>query len=202
MTTPIFPALKGLDWNVQHDFDWSGNTVVESVSGKRTARANWSYPRHVFTLAYTFLRADPSLAEYQALAGFFNAMQGQFGTFLYQDATDNAVAGQVIGIGDGVTTTFQLIRAFGGFLEPCFAPNVVSAVYLAGAPLSLGWSVTPWGNAAPGVITFGAPPAAGQPITADFSYYFPCRFDNPKTSFKNFAKALYSADGIQFSSEK
>lgn len=201
MTIPVFPALKGLDWDVQHDFDWSGNTVVESVSGKRTARANWSYPRHVFTLAFTFLRADPSFAEYQALAGLFSAVQGQFGTFLYKDPTDNAVTGQPLGFGDGVSTTFQLVRAFGGWVEPVFAPNTVSKVYLGGVQAS-GWSVTPWGGSTPGAIVFDTPPAAGQAITVDFSFYFPCRFDSPKMSFRNFSRALYSAEGITFSSEK
>ena len=50
--------------------------------------------------------------------GFFLQLQGQFGTFLYTDPDDNAVAGQAFATGDGTTTSFTMMRSLGGFLEP------------------------------------------------------------------------------------
>ena len=50
--------------------------------------------------------------------GLFLQCQGQFGTFLYTDPTDNAVTAQAIATGDGSTTTFTFDRSLGGFAEP------------------------------------------------------------------------------------
>ncbi len=57
-------------------------------------------------------------------------------TFLYTDATDNTVIAQSIGTGNGSTTTFQLVRSFGGFVEPILAPNAVTTVYDNGTPVA------------------------------------------------------------------
>lgn len=197
--TAIFPALPGLGWDVQHDFDWTGNNVIESVSGQRSAIGTRIYPRHRWTLAYNFLRVNP--AEYQALVGLYNACNGMFGIFLYQDATDNAVTGQVIGTGDGTKTAFPMIRSWASFVEPVLAPHTVSKVYLDGVNQTSGWSVSAYGTATPGVLTFTSAPAAGKVITADFSFYFPCRFDSPTLSVKAIYSGIYSADTVVFSSE-
>jgi hypothetical protein len=69
----------------------------------------------------------------QTLLGFYNARQGSFDTFLFTDPDDSSITGQQIGIGDGSTKTFQLLRALGGFNDIIQAPNVVSTVYLTGA---------------------------------------------------------------------
>jgi uncharacterized protein (TIGR02217 family) len=143
-------------------------------------------------------------AEFQAFAGFFNQCQGTFGTFLYADADDNAVSGQALGTGDGSTTAFQLVRSFGGFIEPVLAPNVVSAVTLAGvaqAPSS--YSVDP----TTGLLAFTVAPAAGAAIVADFTYYFRCRFFRCRFAedtldFETFMATLYRAQKLAFVSLK
>ena len=45
--------------------------------------------------------------------GFFLQMQGQYGTFLYTDPTDNAATNVTFATGDGVTTTFTFSRYLG-----------------------------------------------------------------------------------------
>ena len=136
----------------------------------------------------------------QQLAGFYNSMRGKFDSWLYQDADDNNIVAQVIGTGDGVTTSFQLVRAFGGFTEPILAPNVVSNIYLNGVNFTQpgNWNVGAWNSAVPGVVVFNTPPANGVVITATFSYYFPCRFDVDEIQFNNFLKGYYKTNKIQF----
>ena len=51
----------------------------------------------------------------QSLMGLYIKCQGQFGTFLYTDPTDNAVTGQVIATGDGSTTVFTFVRTLSGW---------------------------------------------------------------------------------------
>ena len=198
MSNTIFPALAGLGWTVKRTPLWK-TRVQESISGKEVLIADWSFPRWQWQLAYEFLRGDASHAEFQSLAGFFNQRQGMFDSFLYQDADDNAVMGQQLGIGDGATTAFQLVRPLGGFIEPIIAPNVVSSVYLAGvvqAPSS--YSV----NAATGILTFTAAPGSGVAVAADFSFYFRCRFLEDSMDFEKFMRLLWQAKKVGFISLK
>ena len=109
------------------------------------------------------------------------------------------MTGQSLGVGDGATTVFQLVRAFGGFIEPVLAPNVVSAVYLAGVAQSpSSYSVNP----TTGLLTFTTAPASGAAITADFSYYFRCRFAEDTVDFEKFMAVLYRAQKLAFVSLK
>ncbi len=200
MSTSVFPTLAGLGFDVIRTPIWS-NTIQESVSGKETAIGNWSYPKWQWELTFDVLRSDADTHEFQDLAGFFNLRHGRFDTFLYEDAEDNSVTGQSIGTGDGDTTTFQLIRTFGNFIEPVFAPHTVSNVYLDGSDGG-GWSVSNWGTSTPGLITFDTAPDDGAAITADFSFYFPCRFNDDRMSFTNFMKRLWNAQSVAFTSVK
>ena len=202
MSSAVFPSLQGIAWNVKRSPRWS-TRVQAAVSGKETRIADWSYPRWQWELAFEFLRGDAAHAEFQALAGFLNARQGQFDSFLYQDADDNAVTGQAIAIGDGTTKIFQLARSFGGFTEPVQAPNAVNQIYLNGVaqPGTL-YSVSSWGAAIPGAVTFTTAPGAGVVITADFSFYFPCRFLDDSLDFEKFMFQLWQGKKIRFQSIK
>lgn len=172
MSTAVFPSLLGLGFSVFRTPMWS-TLRQQSASGKRLALGLWSSPIYQWDLTFDVLRSDPVNAEWQQVVGFFNARQGRLDTFLFTDPDDNAVAAQLLGVGDGVTTVFQLIRTLGGFVEPVNAPNVVSAVYLNGVAQSGGsYSVDP----ATGLLTFTSAPGSGVTITADFTYYFRCEF--------------------------
>jgi len=206
MSSAVFPSLAGLGWSLTRSEIWKTRTQ-EAVSGKETRIADWSYPRHLWGLSYDFLRqgsfSGAVYAEFAALAGFFNLRQGGFDSFLYADPDDNAALGQAIGAGDGATTSFQLVRGFGGFAEPILAPNAVSTVYLNGVAQSAGaYTVNAWGTAQPGTIVFNAPPGAAVTIAADFSFYFPCRFVADQLDFEKFMAALYQLKKIEFVSLK
>ena len=195
MSTQILPSLVGLGFNVVRSPKWS-SIVQRSASGKETAMAMWSYPQWNYELTYELLRSG-SPAEFQALAGFFNARLGRFDSFLYEDPDDCSITGQALGGGDGSNKKFQLARSFGGFIEPMFAPKLVSAVYLNGVPAS-GWTVSNWGTAAPGVITFATAPSSGVIVSATFTYYFPCRFADDQIDFNKFLSQMWNAQSVKF----
>jgi uncharacterized protein (TIGR02217 family) len=206
MSTSVFPTLAGLGWSITRREIWK-TRQQEAISGKETRIADWSYPRHQWSLGFDFLRqgalSGSTYAEFAQLAGFFNLRQGSYDSFLYADADDNAVAGQAIATGDGTTTSFDFVRGFGGFAEPILAPNVVSNVYLNGVAQSSGsYTVNGWGSAAPGTLVFATAPGSGVAITADFSFYFPCRFAADQMDFEKFMAALYSAKKVTLVSLK
>lgn len=200
MSTQVLPTLPGVAWPVDRAPAWD-TTVQINVSGKETRIANQTYPRWTWELNYDILRSATAYTEFQQLVGFFNSRQGQFDSFLYIDADDNAVTAQTIGTGDGATKTFQLVRAFGGFVEPVLAPHTVSHVYDNGVDGG-GWSVSNWGTSTPGIITYVSAPANGHAITADFSYYWPVRMNMDSTAFSLFMSQMYAVKKLSFISVK
>lgn len=200
MSTQTLPSLVGLGFDVIRTPVW--DTVIQAnISGKEVRMAQQTYPRWRWDLKYNILRADSTNHELQDLVGFFNARQGQFDTFLYADADDYTVTGQAIGTGDGTTTSFQLVRSFGGFVEPIYAPHTVSHVYDNGVD-SGGWTVTDWGATNPGVVTYSVAPSDGDVITADFTFYWPVRMTSDSVPFNMFLSQYYSAQKFGFISVK
>lgn len=202
-SSAIFPALSGLAWDVRRSPIWK-NKITENRSGKEVRLGFWSYPRYEWEMTYNFLRSDSVNAEFQSLLGFFNARNASFDSFRYLDSDDNAVVGQTIGIGNGTQTKWQLVRSFGGYIEPILAPGTPTAVKLDGVTQSgATYSVEAWGvGTAPGVITFNTPPAIGKVITADFPFWWPVRFVDDTLDFKKFLSTVYSGDSVKLISLK
>lgn len=65
-----------------------------------------------------------------------------------------------------------------------------------------GWSVSTWGATTPGILTFGGVVLNGIAITADYSYYWPCRFDMDSAAFGLFMTNFYSLKKLTFESLK
>jgi uncharacterized protein (TIGR02217 family) len=198
----IFPALPGLAWSVTKTPTFQ-TRIQRAVSGRELRALDYPYPLWQFTLIFDFLRDNPAAGydELRALMGFVMLCQGAFGTFLFQDPSDNRVSGQQIGTGDTLKKVFQLQRTMGktlpggGFLEPIVAPNVVDAVYFNGIVQEpTGYSVDPM----TGLVTFDIAPGSGLIITADYSYYFRCRFVDDSYAFENFMFQLWQLKKLTF----
>lgn len=211
MSTNLFPTLVGQGFSIKRTPQWKTRKPM-SISGKETAVADWSTERYQWDLVFNVLRVGTmqgqTFSEMQTLMGFYNARQGGFDTFQYQDQDDNAVTNQAIAntvtggkTGDGSTVTFQLLRGLGGGVIPVLAPNVVSHVYVNGVDPG-GWSVSLWGSTTPGIVTFGSAPGSGQAVTATFSYYWPCRFVEDKCEFEKFDNFRYTVKKMSFMSVK
>lgn len=170
MSNAIFPTFPGLQYDRKRIPKWS-TLVQTSVSGKETRIALWSYPRYTYSVSFDLLRSAAAFTELQTLMGFFNLRQGSFDTWLFDDPEDDSVTAQWIGVGDGHTLSFQLVRSYGAWTDPIKDVQVMSNVYLAGVNQTSGWSV-----GSTGLLTFTTAPGSGVAITATFSYYWRCRF--------------------------
>ena len=100
---PAFPTLAGQGWSV-HKKPLFATLVASHVSGREVRDALYQNPIWQFELTFDGLdlglgRAIPASARNRCrrLMGFFLQCQGQSGTFLYTDPTDNAVASQIFG---------------------------------------------------------------------------------------------------------
>src|SRR5262249_36186006 len=142
--------------------------IADHVSGREVRSPFRSTPLYEFEVNYDGLTSSASTypglgaSSLQTLMGFFLQLQGQFGTFLYSDPDDNAVADELLGTGDGTTTTFAFVRTLGGFSEPVSFVTSVSKLSLNGVNQLSGWAL-----AAPNSLVFTSAPAMGVAITAD-----------------------------------
>ncbi len=200
-TPPSFPALAGQGWSV-HKRPTFSTRVASHVSGREVRSPLYAYTLYEFELGFDGLSSGSSYpgignASLQSLMGLYLQCEGQYGTFLYTDPTDNAVVNQGIGTGDGATTSFMFQRALGGFLEPVSWVSSVANVYLNGVAQTSGWSLVQ-----PNMLNFSAAPASGIVITVDFSYAFVCRFLDDQEDFENFMSGLWKVDALKFRSVK
>ena len=200
-TPPIFPTLAGQGWSV-HKKPTFSTIVAGHVSGREVRDALYLNPIWQFELSFEGLDSTASgqygglgAQSLQALMGLFLKCQGQYGTFLYVDPSDNAAINQSLGTGDGTTTTFTMSRALGGFVEPVGWVTSVSSVSVGGVVGATGWSV-----ATPNSLIFATAPAAGAAISASFSYAYLCRFDADDIDFEQFMASLWKADAVKFRS--
>ena len=211
MSTQIFPStsLPGLTFDIERTQEWYTD-VQTAASGKETRISYWAASRYSWTLTFEFLRSSTSFGEFQTLWGFINARRGRYDSFLYRDDEDNTAIAASLGTGDSTNRDFQLVRRFGGssaIYEPILAPvsstaNVV--VTVAGSTISsTQYTIGTWGSSIPGVVHFSTfAPSNGSAVAANFTYYFPCRFDEDVATFNEFMSRLWENKKVVFKSIK
>lgn len=210
MAYTVFPSLPGLSWSVFKEPQFK-TRIQKGVSGRELRLTFQPVPTWMFKLKFDFLRDKNDLRmapwgttfnELREILGLFLAQQGALSPFAFNDPTDNAVTGQAIGTTDGNTATYQLIRTmgvspYGQFNEPILAPNVVNAIYLNGNVQDPGFYSVNFNN---GTFTFSNIPGSGFAITADFTYYFLCRFNDDTISLENFLFQLWALNELKLQS--
>jgi len=202
--------LPGLSFDLIKRPIWS-NAIKISASGLETRTAFWTYPRWSFDLVFEVLRSGGTYMELERLISFYNSVRGSVDSWLYRDPFDCLVRGQNIGTGDGINATFQLVRRIFNWVEPVRDVDADGvSVYLDGAQqYPYNYTVN---DRSDGTVVFNTPPAAGVAVTADFTFYFRCRFcqDNGTADevgtdameFNNFMYNLWEAQTVKFLSVK
>lgn len=158
--------------------------VVSLPTGAEEIVATQSLPRWRFRVSER-VKSNSSASE---LKRFYAARGGLSNSFRFKDwldyrssddgesaATDTD---QEIGIGDGTTRHFQLVKEYGdaaGSVLRTITKPVASTTVIAvdGTPTASGWSV----NTTTGLVTFTVAPTAAQVITAGFEFDCEVRFD-------------------------
>lgn len=162
--------------------------IVTLASGFEERNATWAHSRRHYDAGLGVRTLD----DVHDVIAFFEARLGMLHGFRWKDWADfkscapsETVTGgdQLIGVGDGATTVFQLSKAYssGGetYARPIRKPVAASVQALVDGAL-----LTPSAdyalNSSTGEITFSEPPAAGAPVTAGFEFHVPVRFDTDR----------------------
>lgn len=195
---PAGTNLPGLAFSVHKKPTFRTN-IKEAASGYEVRNALMQYPRWDFELTYEFLEdrtgAESSL---KTIMGFFLQRQGSFDSWLFKDPDDYLVEAGVIGTGDGVTTQYPFLRSMGGFFEKIGQVDTDNDinVYFDGVLVDpADYTVT-----MPNLIVFDSAPAEDVEITADFQFFFACRFIEDQMDFEKFMDKLWALQTCEFRS--
>lgn len=157
--------------------------IVTLSSGHEVRNSRWAHSRRRYDVGTGVTSVDDL---YQIVA-FFEERQGRLHGFRFRDASDFTSTtpkadptplDQALGTGDGLTSTFQLSKAyggsFGGYQRPIYKP-VSGSVRIAfdDVEQSGGFTV----DVTTGIVSFASPPLAGVRLTGGFLFDVPVRFE-------------------------
>lgn len=151
--------------------------IVRTDGGYEVRNARHSQATYEYEISLPPGEFDDSVTT--ALEDMFKASRGGLYAFRFRDwdSYNNALTDEVIGTGDGATTTFQITRTttVGGVSSVRNITRPVSAftIKLDGVTQVSGYSV----NYSTGVVTFTAAPALDVVISVSGTYDIPVRFD-------------------------
>jgi len=177
--------------------------IVGFGSGREARNARWAQSRRRYDAGYGIKTFD----ALQAVIAFFEERRGRLYGFRWRDRLDcrSALTGtavsprdQVIGIGDGTTSAFQLVKTYGGAFAPyarAIAKPVSGSVRVAVADAEVAAGTAFTCDATAGIVTFldGYIPPPGAAITAGFTFDVPVRFD---TDYLEVDLATFAAGAI------
>jgi len=161
--------------------------IVALASGHEQRNARWADSRRRYNAGYGI----KSLDQIHEIITFFEERMGRLHGFRWKDRADckSCPPGQILdsddqtlGVGDGSTAEFQLIKTYGsgttGWTRNIVKPVSASLKLAVNAiDQSQGASFTI--DETSGIVTFepGHIPASGASITAGFEFDVPVRFD-------------------------
>ena len=162
--------------------------IVTLANGFEERNTPWAHSRRRYD-AGVGMR---SLDDVETLIAFFEARRGQLYGFRWKDWSDYksclpndtpAYTDQVIGIGDGVETNWQLTKTYasGGheYVRPITKP-VAGTVRVGIGGDEQQEAVHYQVDLTTGIVTFATPPDIGAEITAGFEFDVPVRFDTDR----------------------
>lgn len=173
----LFPLELGFDAVGGPEF---ATQIAVMASGHEQRNVQWAQARLAYD-AGLGVRSEADLAE---LVAFFRARRGQGFGFRLRDPLDFSSASfgqpvsamdQLIGVGDGMTLGFQLVKRYGiagaEEIRRITRPVADSVLVSTGGEEVGGWHLLDGG-----LLTFDNPPAPGAEVRAGFLFDVPVRF--------------------------
>lgn len=181
MSLPVFISPPSVAWNNTKTQRWDTKVQKYGRGGRKTL-SRWAYPEWVLDCEYTCLNE----AEKEYMAGFFAMVRGQHSPFLWKDLDDYKQEKVRIGVGDGETIGYQLVRNYADlFVEPVYGVvDGTLTVFVDDEPIEIASENEGW-------IELTSPPAPGTVITATFEYYWRVAFDDDELDWTNFWYGFY-----------
>lgn len=190
---PGYPCLSIPTWST---------TITKVASGDEQANQRWQHPLHTYVLPQAVRRYDAFLACQK----HWYAMRGPLHSWPFRDPLDFASADltspntvptitaldQTIGTGDGVTTSFQLVKRYAvgnqTYDRKIYLPILSTVRVAVGGVEITNDSPSPDTNRQTGVVTLPTAPGVGVAVTAGFLFDVQVRFESDE-SFSGIVKS-------------
>jgi uncharacterized protein (TIGR02217 family) len=153
--------------------------ITTLASGFEQRLSSWGQGRRRYLIG----AGIRSLTDAADLLAFFEAREGALFAFRFKDFIDfkssnlmlpPSSSDQLLGLGDGQKTSFQLTKTYGAVNRRITKPVSGSVkIAVAGSVRSSGFSV----DHLTGMVTFITAPLVGQEVRAGFEFDVPVRFD-------------------------
>lgn len=220
MSNILFQRPRGTAWEAKWTDKHSNLIQSAAAPGFETRISLGPDPIRTLELNYTILYAGVKGTTRDEVLDFFSLRQGDFDSFLVDlgsltsNAADSSITGQVLDVDENGYAAIQLTRAVGSETrrENVYElagvngnPGTAPVIKLNGTPLvqdtdyffhGPGYSIS--GETFPGlmvIITAGLGSPVGT-ITADFSWYYRVRFEQPQIEVQMFHHLLWRAQSI------
>ncbi|KQM96672.1 DUF2460 domain-containing protein [Sphingomonas sp. Leaf25] len=148
-------------------------TIAAGAGGAEVRGIGWAEPRTRYDVA-PGVRSQEDVA---VLLAFFRARLGPARGFRLQDPFDHATGDPVgpldvaLGVGDGATTRFPLVKRYGAMVRRITRPVAGSVRVSVGGVETQGFTVEPGG-----FVLLDAAPGPGVAVAAGFGFDVPVRF--------------------------
>ena len=162
--------------------------IATLASGFEERNARWAESRR----SYDAGLGVRSLVDLQTVLAFFEERRGKLHGFRFRDPFDHASGtigqppsptDQSLGLGDGSTLSFQLLKTYGSAHAP-YKRTITKPVRDSVSVALDGTQTTSfsmdWDS---GLLTFDSAPANGAAITAGYQFDVPVRFDTDRLEF-------------------
>jgi uncharacterized protein (TIGR02217 family) len=195
LNSPFPLELSAIDSNDTWD-----NTIIALGGGGESRNINWSDSKRIFDAKTAASLTIPNL---NLIRKHFNSMRGSGFSFPLRDRSLFQAATEAFGVGDGVTTQFQLSINDGNSSnaynrEIFLAESGTISVFDNATPVvegaGAGKFTVPYSGATAGLVTFGTAPVAGHVLTWSGNFYLPVRYN--LKSFPNASLFIWTQSGV------
>ena len=175
LTIPVFPIsiAYGTTMSVEHK-----TAVFEAMSGKEQRNVLWANGRVSGDVA-TGIQTE---ADLNKLVALFRNVKGRAYPFAIRDWSDYKLENQQIGVGDGTTTDYQIIKTYDDGISSytrdirVIEPGSITQINV-GAVVDTNFNV----DLNTGIVSFAVAPPAGDAVVIPSGRFFvKCRFNTDK----------------------
>ncbi len=165
--------------------------IVTLGTGKEQRNTRWTHSRRRYNVGYGI----KTIEDLQTVIAFFEERRGRFFGFRFRDPLDwksckpsqtVSPLDQQIGIGDGTTTRFSLVKRYGtgdSAYQRVISKPVPSTLRIAVNGSEVNASEFTFDTVTMEIgFVGGDPPASGHMVTAGYEFDVPVRFDTDEIS--------------------
>ena len=150
-------------------------TIIKSKNGYEQRNINWNTNKMKFNI----INGIKTKAELDEVITFFRNVRGAGYGFRFKDWTDYQIDNQYLGLGDGVTKEFQLIKSYRVsdnivYYRKITKPVISTVRVFINDIESKDFNI----DLTTGLITLNTAPEIDSTIKASFEFDVPVRFEN------------------------